>query len=184
MIIKITACLLFRWSTICLSAKLFIIHVRSLFLGDFHQGAPSRPMTPHWSVSMGLEVWWTAGFGMRSEGHPHCSPHLVFHAHTNHILHLDRSSIPLTPRCIPSPSLSASTALREKVVISADEGKLRHGSQVISSWTCGCVEEHVSCYFLHLEQTRFSSQSIKKSNRSVESHYVHINITFYHGYCY
>lgn len=41
--------------------------------GDKQQGAPSRPLTPHWSVSMVSTVWWTAEIRVRSEGCPPCS---------------------------------------------------------------------------------------------------------------
>lgn len=42
-------------------------------MGDKQEGALSHPMTPHWSVSMVIEIWWTAEFWVRSEGRPNCS---------------------------------------------------------------------------------------------------------------
>lgn len=71
-------------------------------------------------------------------------PPLVFHAHTNPILSLDRSSIFLITCCIRSSSSSSLLPLREEVATSPDKWKLRHASLVISWWTCGCFEEHVS----------------------------------------
>ncbi len=110
------------------------------FTGDKQQGAQSHPMTPHWSVSMVVEVWLTAGFRVRSEGHPHCSLPLCSTLTLIRSSALTDPSIFLIPRCIRSSSSSSSLPLGEEVATSPDKWKLRRASLAISRWTRGCFK--------------------------------------------
>lgn len=96
--------------------------------GDKQQGALSHPVTPHWSVSMVIEVWWTAAFGVRSEGCSHfsipqCSL-IISSPLTDHL------SFSCQHTSSSSSSSSSLLTLRERVATSPD--KWRHASLVIS----------------------------------------------------
>lgn len=155
-----------------------IIHVQEAWVGDHacgfpkvdeQRGALSHPMTPHWSVSMVVQVWWTAefeGWGLKVWRSSSLFPPPVFHAHTNHILSLDRPSIFLVSCCIHS----SSSSFWEEVATSPDKWKLRHASLVIIRRTRGCFEQHVS-FRNHFLQPGLDSYQL---NHKVELQQVYV----------